>query len=181
MCGGRMRKYSGRGVEVTGAKESSAGERWEVRGCEAGDVAAVLAILREAREAASWSETSLREALKEEGNHFLVARKGEDVLGFIVGRRVASEGEILNLAVRREWRRRGIGEALVEEMLASFQREKVATVFLEVRESNAAAVEFYGRLGFSKVGRRVGYYREPEEAALVLRRDTKSGGLGIVS
>ena len=158
---------------MTDAQRSSASEKLEVRRCETGDIAAVAGILREAREAANWSEKSLREALNEDAEHFLIARKGEEALGFISGRIVREEAEILNLAVKRESRRKGIGKALVEEILQSFRREKVVTVFLEVRQSNTAAVEFYSRLGFSKVGQRAGYYRDPEEAALVFRRDIR--------
>jgi ribosomal-protein-alanine N-acetyltransferase len=80
------------------------------------------------------------------------------------------EGEILNLAVRGQSRRHGDGQALVGELLNGFQRGRVRRVFLEVRESNSRAIRFYGELGFLRVGRREGYYRDPTEAALVLQK-----------
>jgi len=93
-----------------------------------------------------------------------------EVTGFISGRRAAGEGEILNLAVKPKFRRRGQGQALVNIVLESFHRDGVIQVFLEVRESNHVAISFYERLGFRDVGRRGNYYHDPDEGALVLGR-----------
>jgi ribosomal-protein-alanine N-acetyltransferase len=100
---------------------------------------------------------------------YVSEREGE-VTGFIVGRRVMDEGEILNLAVGLPNRRMGDGHALVSELLKEFERFRVTKVFLEVREFNAGAIRFYSSLGFIQVGRRDGYYREPTEAALVFEK-----------
>jgi [ribosomal protein S18]-alanine N-acetyltransferase len=97
-----------------------------------------------------------------------VCWQGKDIAGFISGRRVLDEGEISNLAVRSEMRRKGVGKTLVEALLEVFSRAEVVQVFLEVRESNAAAIAFYRILGFCQIGKRAGYYRNPAEAALVL-------------
>jgi ribosomal-protein-alanine N-acetyltransferase len=91
-------------------------------------------------------------------------------IGFLIGRQAADEAEILNLAVVRESRRKGAGGALLEAALEKFRSRGVSRVFLEVRDSNAAALEFYGRHGFSKIGRREGYYREPFESAIVMEK-----------
>lgn len=98
----------------------------------------------------------------------LVADEESEVTGFIVARRVWSDLEILNFAVRPDSRRRGIGAALLRAALAwgaTFHAEKG---FLEVRASNLAALRFYEQNGFEVTGRRPRYYASPIEDALVL-------------
>ena len=141
-----------------------------VEACRREDLAQVRAILEGAPEAAAWSEEALERALKDAPDEFLVARRGSEVAGFVLGRRMGEESEILNLAVRREFRRTGIGRHLVAAILASYEERRCAKTFLEVRQSNRGAIAFYEKLGFRQVGRREGYYREPVEAALVLVR-----------
>ncbi len=97
-----------------------------------------------------------------------VAEEENEADGFIVARRVASELEILNFAVRPDVRKRGIGASLLGATLAwgeTFQAEKA---FLEVRASNLAALRFYERNRFEVTGRRPRYYSAPIEDALVL-------------
>ena len=94
------------------------------------------------------------------------------VAGFISGRRIAVEAEILNLVVKQEFRRQGLGQALVRVVLERFCQDGALQVFLEVRESNHSAISFYRRLGFREIGRREGYYSDPPEAALVMARPT---------
>jgi len=140
----------------------------EVAVCREKDLAEVRAILSASPEAAAWSARGLAESFARDPSHFLVGWQGEEIAGFIAGRRIADEGEILNLAVRPESRRQSVGRALAKALLEVFASEKVLQVFLEVRESNEAAAAFYKRLGFRQAGRRESYYREPKEAALVL-------------
>lgn len=115
-----------------------------------------------------WSERDLRDCLGM-GVPFLVAEQGGAVIGYVIAQHVVDEAEILNLGVTRARQRLGIGRALVEGMLVHLHRRGVATVFLEVRESNAVARRLYGSLGFADVGRRRAYYRLPTEDAVVLR------------
>ncbi len=100
----------------------------------------------------------------------LVADDGNDVVGYAVARWVLEQGEILNLAVQAEHRRRGIAARLVHEVLAALSERGVRYAFLEVRESNDGARAFYERLGFVEVGKRRNYYRRPREDALILAR-----------
>ena len=102
---------------------------------------------------------------------FLVAEVGEGVAGYVVALDAADEGEILNLAVAEGGRRRGLGRALVEAIVAALSERGVRQVYLEVRESNAAARALYAAFGFKDVGRRQAYYRRPVEDAIVLRLD----------
>jgi [ribosomal protein S18]-alanine N-acetyltransferase len=101
--------------------------------------------------------------------HVLVAEDGGTILGYVVGRSALDQGEILNLGVTLQARRRGIGGALVRRLLAVFSVEGVREAFLEVRESNFAAQRLYQSFGFHDVGRRRRYYRRPVEDAVILR------------
>jgi len=117
-----------------------------------------------------WSEASFREALRASWSFGLVAENPDQVIGYVVAREAAGTGEILNLAVDLPHRRRGIARSLLEAALAALRRRRAEEVYLEVRASNEAAQGLYRRAGFVPVGRRRGYYRNPAEDALVLRR-----------
>jgi ribosomal-protein-alanine N-acetyltransferase len=98
---------------------------------------------------------------------------GGELLGFILGRAMAGEAEVLTLAVDPAARRQGLGRALVEAMAAQAQARGARTVFLEVAADNAAAIGLYEAAGFSQVGLRRGYYRRADAApadALVMSR-----------
>ena len=146
----------------------------EVRLGRAEDLAAVGTILQMSPEAANWPVGSLIQTFEQYPSYFLVAGQGEQITGFISGRRILDEGEILNLAVKPSERSAGVGKALVQALLERFGRENVLQVLLEVRESNLSAISFYQGLGFKEAGKRSGYYRNPTEAALVLALRTGS-------
>lgn len=99
-----------------------------------------------------------------------VAEEDGSVWGFVAFRTMADEAEILNLAVDSTRRRRGIGSKLMKDVLTACKAAGVKRIFLEVRDSNEAARNFYSRLGFTQVGRRREYYSRPAEDALVLGR-----------
>jgi ribosomal-protein-alanine N-acetyltransferase len=134
----------------------------------AADARQAAAILREAREAASWSEEALRETVLLQGISAFVSERAGSVSGIVVGRQVLDEAEILNLAVRQAVRRQGEGRELVRQALQKFAERQVSRVFLEVRESNGGAIAFYCGLGFQAVGLRRDYYHHPTEAATVM-------------
>ena len=148
-----------------------------VREFRAEDAAAASEILREAPESASWSMQALVEFMPLPGAVALISEREGRPTGFVLGRRVADEAEVLNLAVREECRRQGEGRALVEELLRRFTKSGTSRVFLEVRESNLGGIGFYERMGFRQLGRREDYYREPQEAALVYERTQESTSL----
>jgi ribosomal-protein-alanine N-acetyltransferase len=141
---------------------------FDIRECQNGNIPEVQAILAKSPEAAHWSDQAIADALAASPSYHLVSIVGGEIAGFIFGRRIAVEGEILNLAVKPAFRRQGVGQALVNTILERFNRDRVRQVFLEVRESNQAAICFYQGLGFRQIGRREAYYSDPPAAALVL-------------
>jgi len=134
------------------------------------DAPALTRILQDSPEAAQWTEESYRALLDSSGAVAFVSETQGVVSGFVVGRQVADEAEVLNIAVAPTARRKGIGKALLRSALQAFRMRGTQRAFLEVRESNAAGIAFYERQGFAKVGKRAGYYRNPDEAAIVMER-----------
>ena len=123
-----------------------------------------------------WSEASFREALASPFCFGLIGASVDGrVLGYLLGRDVAGSGEILNLAVAPEQRRKGVARGLLDAALEWFAERESAEVYLEVRESNGGAQALYTAAGFQPVGRRGRYYRHPTEDALVLRLAMPAG------
>jgi len=151
-----------------------------IRTMQPGDVTHVKEILLEAPEAARWSVEALQGTLANEGTQAFVSEHGGKISGFVVGRKVADEGEILNLAVGQASRRHGEGQALVAKLLEKFRTDGVSRVFLEVRESNTGGIAFYEAMGFRKVGQRPCYYAEPIEAAVVMELGVEKSTVRLI-
>jgi [ribosomal protein S18]-alanine N-acetyltransferase len=115
-----------------------------------------------------WTEASFREALESPWTFGLVAQNRRGIAGYLIGREVAGTGEVLNLAVSPDCRRRGVARALLRAGLSALRKRHVEEVYLEVRESNRSAQALYLSSGFRPVGQRAAYYRNPKEDALVL-------------
>ena len=147
---------------------STVGARF--RAATQADVAAIVAIERTSF-GDPWSEKTFRDLLRSGQAIFLVVTEGfpESVCGYVIAAVISDEAEVLNLAVAEQSRRRGLGGRLLDAALRIIRERGAREVFLEVRESNAAAITLYTSRGFAALSRRVRYYREPVEDALVLR------------
>ena len=106
---------------------------------------------------------------------FLVAVSDEKVVGYAVGevemRGGSSAGHVMNIAVEELWRRKGVGQILLEELEARLGRRGVALLFLEVRESNLPAQYLYTKNSYTVVGRLPGYYRDEDGLVMEKRID----------
>jgi ribosomal-protein-alanine acetyltransferase len=129
------------------------------------DILAALSILGESPTASAWSEQGLLEST--DSQFAWVAEQSGQVVAFLIARVAADELEILNLAVTASQRRRGIATQLLQTALGS-SASGINRVYLEVRESNDAAISLYSRHGFERKGRRPRYYQDPAEDALLL-------------
>lgn len=134
------------------------------------DAAFVAEILRQAPEAVFWPEASVKKVLEWKGALAIASEAEGKLRGFLIARQAGDEAEILNLAVALESRRSGVGGALLSASIESLRARGVVRVFLEVRESNTAAIAFYAKHGFTESGRRENYYRDPRESAVVMQR-----------
>jgi ribosomal-protein-alanine acetyltransferase len=137
-----------------------------IRKLQPADAAAVAQLAAQSPMAAQWSTRSYSQLLESGYDAWVaIALKDGGLSGFIVTRTVAGEAEILNLAVAAGYRRTGIASALCDAALRDFCLAGVQRAFLEVRASNMAAVAFYEKRGFAKVGSRPGYYPGRENVA----------------
>ena len=115
-----------------------------------------------------WTEAQLRAQLPDDRHVFLVAERGDEVLGYVGLMHVLDEGYISNVAVSPDCRRQGIGAALIAELTRRAGRLELAFLTLEARASNAPAIRLYEKMGFRQVGRRKRYYQRPEEDAVLM-------------
>lgn len=118
-----------------------------------------------------WSERSVAAELENPLSLWLVALLGRTVVGYVGSQSVMEQADMMNIAVNPDYRRRGIAESLIERLVAELNDKQVSSLTLEVRASNAPAIALYRKLGFSQVGKRPNYYRNPREDALILRKE----------
>ncbi len=118
-----------------------------------------------------WSLRSFSDSMTHSFVRINVVEVAGGVVGYSVVWLAGEESELANLAIEPGRRGAGLGALLLDAVLQEAHEEGALVIFLEVRESNAAARSLYARRGFHEVGRRTGYYRNPSEDALVLRRD----------
>lgn len=160
MCGRQIRSRSPEVAgEVTG-EGGIAGLHWRVAGVSGSASAAALAaaafdpVYREA-----WSELQIANLLHA-GNAWLdTGHAGGDLCAFALNRQVLDEVELLLCAVAPEWRNRGLGRLMIDQVVESCRRRGAKRLFLEVRDGNEAALALYRATGFRQEGKRPGYYR----------------------
>ena len=115
-----------------------------------------------------WTEAMLRMQLDPNSHVFLTAEAAGDVIGYVGLMYVLDEGYISNVAVHPIWRRRGVADALLEELEQRAKKLMLSFLTLEVRAGNAPAIALYEKHGFRAVGRRKDYYEKPKEDALLM-------------
>lgn len=101
---------------------------------------------------------------------FLVVEEKGQILGYCGLLMVLDEGDVTNVAVRRDRQKEGIGNFLMESMIRLAEGMGVTTIHLEVRTSNETAVRLYERNGFTRDGIRRNYYQNPVEDAILMTR-----------
>ncbi|MCM1283123.1 MAG: ribosomal protein S18-alanine N-acetyltransferase [Muribaculaceae bacterium] len=148
-----------------------------IRKMTASDVPSVAAIERESF-SRPWSERSFLEAVADKNAYFLTALSsvpdapadgGGLVAGYIGMYVSPPEGEITNVAVAEAFRGKGFGTALVAAVQEAAVSLGIGQLFLEVRDSNAAAIRLYEHSGFAEIGVRKGFYDFPREDARIMR------------
>lgn len=140
-----------------------------VRRMREADLERVLQIEHESY-STPWPESSFRGLLRRSDATLLVADTNATVAGYAVSWAVLDQGELGNIAVAPEYRRRGIARVLIEAVIDDMKDRGVRELFLEVRVSNVPAQTLYDQYGFEVIGRRRNYYENPVEDALVMRR-----------
>jgi ribosomal-protein-alanine N-acetyltransferase len=125
-----------------------------------------------------WRTDDYKEELDRKDSYLLAAKRFGIVIGFIAVRltladsndkSICSEADIINIGVLKKYQKKGIGSLLLNEFLMNADKLKIKTVWLEVRESNTEAQNFYRLNGFVQVRKRINFYIQPPENALVMR------------
>ena len=136
-----------------------------------GHLPQVAALEKRCFPADPWSEELFRDALDNPNVAILLAEGADgSVLGYAVLSVVLDEGNLDNIAVAPDCRRRGVADGLLSA-LTGFGREHLSALMLEVRASNAPAIALYEKHGFAAVGRRKNYYTAPREDAILMTLD----------
>jgi ribosomal-protein-alanine N-acetyltransferase len=144
-------------------------------------IPAVLRIEREAFKS-PWTAEMFLQELEDNGlSRSCVALEGGNVIGYFIAWFLHQEVHLLNIAVAASRQRKGVGRRMLQLLLEMAKRELKVLITLEVRESNAAAIEMYRSFGFTPVGLRRHYYQDDKENALLMLRpvsDWDGGGWG---
>lgn len=114
-----------------------------------------------------WGEETVAAHVEQAHLTLLIAERDGVPVGYLLGSLIPPEGEIYRVAAHPDCRRSGVGRALGLYFLSLAD-----AAYLEVRKSNTAARALYEKLGFSLVGERKNYYRNPTEDACLYRRET---------
>lgn len=118
-----------------------------------------------------WSVSAFSYELNNPLSLWLVAVEGDTVAGYVGSQTVMGESDMMNVAVAPEYRRQGIAEQLIIDLIRQLNDRNSKSLALEVRQSNLPAIALYEKLGFVQVGCRPRYYRNPKEDALIMRKE----------
>ena len=118
-----------------------------------------------------WSENSIASELDNKLSLWLVALEEDTVIGYVGSQTVLGWTDMMKVAVHPDYRRRGVGKAIIEELIRLLKEQGSECLTLEVRASNESAKALYFGLDFVEVGRRKNYYHNPKEDALILRKE----------
>ena len=120
-----------------------------------------------------WSKEALSYDILENDNAFVIVAEYEgEFAGYADIWTVLDEADLNSIAVRVDFRRKGIGDAIILAMTEMLSANGVATINLEVRVSNMPAIKLYKKYGFNECGVRPGYYLDNGEDALIMKRET---------
>lgn len=115
-----------------------------------------------------WNEEMFVQLLSNPLAVFITAVYDGKVVGYAGIYHILTEGQLMNIAVKEDLRRRGIAEKMFEYLLEYGKENDIEVITLEVRENNTPAISFYEKIGFEKVGIRPGYYSHPTEDAVLM-------------
>lgn len=105
-----------------------------------------------------WSYDILKDELSSENSKYIIALNNCEIVGFAGVKIVADQADIMNIVVKKSFRKKGIGYLLLNNLISICIELKVNSIFLEVDENNLPAISLYEKLGFERVGIRKNYY-----------------------
>lgn len=137
------------------------------------DLTAVSAM--EEENLSPWSLESLAQELATpEAMQYVAEVSDAHIAGWCACRVIWPEAELLKIAVKLKCRQGGIGGLLLQHLFAALQQRNVISLFLEVRSKNREALGCYEKHGFLRAGARPGYYTDPPDSAMILKKNLSS-------
>lgn len=117
-----------------------------------------------------WSEKSFEDEAENKLATYFIARESGKIIGYAGFWSVSGEGDITNVAVLPEYRKKGVASRLLETVIKKAGELKLSVLTLEVRKSNFAAQNLYSKYGFEIIGKRKRYYSDNNEDALIMTK-----------
>ena len=117
-----------------------------------------------------WGRSLIKDELNRNHSFTLVAVVADEVVGWCCSRYVKDEAELLKISVAQSWRRRSVAKFMLAALEKQLRTVAVLILYLEVRSENLPALSFYRQVGFTVTGRRINYYSQPRDDAVILRK-----------
>lgn len=137
----------------------------KIREMKKEDIPSIM-ILEKELFSTAWEEEMFIEEIEKQYAYVLEIKN--KIIGYICGWKFIDEFNITNIAIAKDFQRKGFAKDLVQFIMSKLLDEKCFKFFLEVRESNDVAKKLYEKMGFSMIGSRKKYYHSPDENAMVL-------------
>ena len=133
------------------------------------DIEQVTVIEEEAYGRHHWTKSSFYDEMSNNlAKYYTVKTSSGELVGYAGTWHIMDEGHITTIAVKKDYQRKHIGEAIIHRIIEDCYREGVKYLTLEVRESNFPAIKLYEKYGFQSLGTRKGYYQDNNENALIM-------------
>ncbi len=133
------------------------------------DIESVVKIEEEAYGKHHWAKSSFYDEMSNNLAKYYVARTSDnEIVGYAGTWHIIDEGHITTIAVKNDYLRNHIGEAIIHEIIEDCYKNKIKYLTLEVRVSNIPAIKLYEKYGFKSLGTRKGYYQDNDEDALIM-------------
>lgn len=119
-----------------------------------------------------WTVNTLKQEIENKtglNSYYIVAKQNSEIVGFAGAINIIDEINIMNIVVRKDKRKLGIGSALLENIFEIAKKLQAKTITLEVNEKNTCAINLYKKYGFKQVGLRKKYYNNTDDAILMTK------------
>ncbi len=119
----------------------------------------------------AWSKNSFYSCFESPFYKMVVAKDNEELIGYAIIKCMYEDAELIRVAVTHEYRRHSVAYSLLNRVFEIARFAKAQQVFLDVRESNDAAISLYEKMGFRRYEVTEGFYRAPVEASIKMCMD----------
>ena len=118
-----------------------------------------------------WSIDILKNDLNSENSKYIIAKIDNEIVGFAGIKVILDEADIMNIAIRIDKRKLGIGSILLEKLIELSRLSNCTSITLEVNENNIPAICLYEKYNFERIGLRKKYYNNVDDAIIMTRRN----------